>query len=79
MRVLVPLYAFGSMGRALYDADVHAAAIERVADGWLVECIAPSDTAAFMAAIAKFGPGVKVLEVPRDTATGLQSGMAPKA
>ena len=55
MRVLVPLYAFGPMGHALYDADVHAAVIERTGPGWLIEFIAPLEKAAFLSALHKIG------------------------
>lgn len=77
MRVLVPLYALGPAGHALYDANVQGIMVERVAEGWLLDFLEPSDRGQFLAAMAKLG--VKVLDVPRDTATGLQSGMEPKA
>lgn len=77
MKVLAPLYAFGPMGHALHDADVHAAVIERTGTGWLLEFIAPADKAAFLAALHKIG--CKPLQVPRDTATGLQAGSEPVA
>jgi hypothetical protein len=77
MKILVPLYAFGPMGHALHDANVYAAVIERTGPGWLLEFIAPADRVAFLAAIGKIG--VRVLEVPRDTSTGLQSGPEPLA
>lgn len=77
MKVIVPDYAFGPMGHALVNADVQAAVIERVADGWLLEFIAPADRVAFLAAMAKLG--ARVLQAPRDTATGLQAGLEPLA
>jgi hypothetical protein len=60
------------MGRALFDADVHAAVIERLADSWMLEFIAPADGTAFVAAMRKIG--VHPLQAPIDTTTGMQAG-----
>jgi hypothetical protein len=77
MKVLVPDYAFGPMGHALANASVHAAVIERIAAGWLLEFIAPADRAAFLVALHKIG--AQALPAPRDTATGRQAGPEPLA
>jgi hypothetical protein len=77
MMVAVPLYAFGPMGHALHDADVGAALIEMIGEGYRFEFTAPKDGEKFRAALAKLG--VRVLDIPRDTATGAQAGTRPKA
>lgn len=77
MKVAVPLYAFGPMGHALYDADVGGANIEQIADGYAFTFLAPQDDGRFLASLRKLG--VRILDVPRDTATGRQAGEEPKA
>jgi hypothetical protein len=48
-----------------------------IGEGYRFEFTAPKDGEKFRAALAKLG--VRVLDIPRDTATGAQAGTRPKA
>lgn len=79
MRVIIPDYAMNNAAHAMAAAGVHSALMHFLPSDrkWLLEFMVAGDKPALAAALAKIG--AKVLPLPVDTATGLQSGVEPLA
>jgi hypothetical protein len=65
MKLIVPIYAAGPVAHALFDANVGAALIERYAQGFVFEFMAPADREAFERVARKLGVPVVETHPPK--------------